>query len=213
MAETRESRFFYIGGVLCLDFVNTEPVQRGARVNLLGGFGDLLEWLEAADVLPVEAARRAERWSRLPEGTAVFRQAMRLRETLRDAAERLAAWKPVSNVTVRAVNRILASRPVYAQLTREGKGFRTRIEPLSNAALHLLVPVAESAAWLLEHGERSLVRRCESPECVLFFYDTTKNKSRRWCSMDGCGSRAKAVAYYRRKRAGRGIASGLHPSQ
>jgi predicted RNA-binding Zn ribbon-like protein len=68
--------------------------------------------------------------------------------------------------------------------------------------LHLLVPVAESAAWMLERGERSLLRRCENPECVLFFYDSTKNKRRRWCSMDSCGSRAKAAAYYRRHREG-----------
>jgi hypothetical protein len=26
-------------------------------------------------------------------------------------------------------------------------------------------------------------------------------RSRRWCSMDGCGSRAKAAAYYRRRHA------------
>ena len=44
--------------------------------------------------------------------------------------------------------------------------------------------------------------RQEGENCVRYFYDTTKNRRRRWCSMDGCGSRAKAAAYYRRRKAG-----------
>ena len=192
--------FIFVANLRCLDFVNTEPIIRGERLDLLGSFEDLLSWLEIAEVIPPEAARRAKRWTKSDEGEAVFRQAMRLRATLKDAAERLAAGKPVSQETVKTVNRILASRPVYPQLTQEGKRFVTHLVPVADAPLHLLVPVAESAAWLLEHGEPSLVRRCENPECVLLFYDTTKNKKRRWCSMDGCGSRAKAMAYYRRQR-------------
>jgi predicted RNA-binding Zn ribbon-like protein len=192
--------FILIANLSWLDFVNTEPVMGGARVDLLGNLQDLLSWLEAADVLPPEAARRAKRWAGSPEGDVVFRQAIRLRATLREAAERLAAGKPVSPETVKAVNHILASRPVYPQLIQQGRHYSTQLVSVSDAPLHLLVPVAESAAWLLEHGDRSLVRQCENPACVLFFYDTTKNKKRRWCSMDGCGSRAKAMAYYRRQR-------------
>lgn len=29
--------------------------------------------------------------------------------------------------------------------------------------------------------------------CILFFYDTTKNYSRRWCSMSACGNRMKVA--------------------
>ena len=82
---------------------------------------------------------------------------------------------------------------------RRGGKLVTRREPASGSAVQLLLPVAESAAWLLEHGDPSLVRRCDGTECVLVFYDTTRNRSRRWCSMEGCGSRAKAGAYYRRQ--------------
>jgi predicted RNA-binding Zn ribbon-like protein len=195
--------FIFVGNLPCIDFVNTEPIIQGERVDLLTGFDELVNWLEASEAIMKGSARRAKRWSGSSEGETVFRQAIRLRETLRDAVERLSAGKLVSPETVKVVNRILASRPVYRQLLQEGRGYITRLEPVSEVPLHLLVPVAESAAWLLEHGDRSLVRQCENPECVLFFYDTTKNKTRRWCSMDGCGSRAKAMAYYRRKKEGR----------
>jgi predicted RNA-binding Zn ribbon-like protein len=64
--------------------------------------------------------------------------------------------------------------------------------------MQLIVPIAEAAADLLCHGDLSLVKKCGNPRCILFFYDTTKNHARRWCSMAGCGNRMKAAAHYRR---------------
>jgi predicted RNA-binding Zn ribbon-like protein len=113
-------------------------------------------------------------------------------------AERLAAGKSVDRNSIEQINRVLALRPTYRQVEMKGNKFVSRHHTLSESARHPLVPVAESAVWLLEQGDTSLLRQCENPECVLFFYDTTKNKRRRWCSMDACGSRAKAAAYYRR---------------
>jgi predicted RNA-binding Zn ribbon-like protein len=115
--------------------------------------------------------------------------------------ERLAAGKAVTAETIAAINQVLGSRPVYRCLSRQGAAIVSTLASADERAIHLLAPVAESAAWLLEHGNRALLRRCENPGCVLYFYDTTRNARRRWCSMSGCGSRAKAAAYYRRKRA------------
>jgi len=195
----RPPDYLFVGHLLCLDLVNTQPVRDGARVDLLEGFGGLVRWLRAAGALTEEAARRAlERWDGSDAGEAAFAEARALRAAVRSGAERLAAGKPAGQGMVRGVNRILAARPAYRRLVRQGEGFVTRLEPVSQSALQLLVPVAESAAWLLEHGDRRLVRRCGGSGCVLLFYDTTKNRSRRWCSMEACGSRAKAGAYYRR---------------
>lgn len=194
------SDFPLVGNLLWLDFVNTEPERDGERVDLLPGFGDLIAWLQAAAGLPADEARQAARWEGRAEGQAVLREALALRAALRDEAERLAEGKSVGQRTVSAINRVLASRPAYRELVREGKRWIARERSLSSSRHHLLVPIAESAAWLLEHGDPSLVRRCEGSSCVLFFYDTTRNRSRRWCSMEGCGSRAKAAAYYRRTR-------------
>jgi predicted RNA-binding Zn ribbon-like protein len=36
------------------------------------------------------------------------------------------------------------------------------------------------------------VRRCAHPDCVLHFYDVSRNGTRRWCSMALCGNRTKA---------------------
>ncbi|HEX6669024.1 MAG TPA: ABATE domain-containing protein [Gemmatimonadales bacterium] len=192
--------FPLVGNLLWLDFVNTEPVLDGARVDLLHDVEDLVAWLQTADA-PPQPTRPALRGG-TSEGRAVFREALALRAALRAGAERLAEGKPPGEELVRAINRVLAERPGYRELVREGKGWVTRVRPVTISARQVLVPIAESAAWLLEHGDPSLVRRCEGSACVLLFYDTTRNRSRRWCSMEGCGSRAKAAAYYRRTRGG-----------
>lgn len=191
--------FYFVGNLLCLDFVNTEVIVRGTKVDLLGGFADFIEWLRAARQLSDGNARLAmERWGRTSEGKLAFSDALSLRAALRRMAERLTAGKPLDRATLDGINSVLASRPAYRQVERQGKKYTSRLMTLSESPRHLLVPIAESAAWLLEQGDMSLLRRCENPNCILYFYDTTKNKRRRWCSMDACGSRAKAAAYYRR---------------
>src|SRR5262245_40975150 len=193
--------FYFVGNLTCLDFVNTEIIARGERVDLLSGFADLVRWLQAATLLTAAEARTTEkRWDNTAEGKAAFNEAVSLRGALRAMAERLAAGKPRDRASIEPINRLLASRPTYRQLELKGNKVVSQTQTLSESARHLLVPIAESAAWLLEHGDMSLLRRCENPDCILFFYDTTKNKRRRWCSMDACGSRAKAAAYYRRLR-------------
>lgn len=66
------------------------------------------------------------------------------------------------------------------------------------------------AAWLaadsylrLLAADPERIRRCANAECILHFFDTSKNGARRWCSMAGCGNRAKAARHYDRARSGR----------
>ena len=194
--------YYFIGNLLCLDFVNTEIVSRGERVDLLKGLSGFTEWLRAAGRLsPAEARAAEQRWSTTSEGKAAFLEAISLRGQLRVMAERLTSGKTAGQGAIDAINRVLASRASYPQVVRKGDGYATVVQSATESPRHLLVPIAESAAWLLEHGDLSYLRRCENPICILYFYDTTKNKRRRWCSMEACGSRAKAAAYYRRLRA------------
>jgi predicted RNA-binding Zn ribbon-like protein len=205
-AEDREQgrSFLILGNLSCLDLVNTEAMSEGKPVDLLAGFADLVAWLARVGVLAEPAAQAArDRWEGRAEATAVFRRAVTLRASLRQMVERLAQGKGPTEEQVGQINRVLAERPAYRQLVRMGRGFGSTLVAERESVMHLLVPVAESAAWLVEHGDLSLLRRCENPRCILYFYDTTRNRRRRWCSMAGCGSRAKAAAYYRRKRGAR----------
>lgn len=51
---------------------------------------------------------------------------------------------------------------------------------------------------LLRTAPPGRLRRCDGAGCVLWFLDTSRNGRRRWCSMAGCGNRAKVKAHYDR---------------
>jgi predicted RNA-binding Zn ribbon-like protein len=62
-----------------------------------------------------------------------------------------------------------------------------------------LWPLAVSALDLLRHGPLDRLKACE--DCPWLFLDTSRNRSRRWCSMEDCGTRVKMRRY--RAKAGR----------
>lgn len=52
---------------------------------------------------------------------------------------------------------------------------------------------------LQSHGAWPRLKACTDEECQWAFYDTTRNHSRTWCSMDVCGNRQKTRRYRARK--------------
>ena len=64
----------------------------------------------------------------------------------------------------------------------------------------MLCPVVRDAADLLTSRELERVGRCADERCGWLFVDTSRNRSRRWCSMESCGNRAKARRHYRKSR-------------
>lgn len=199
--DNESSSFYFIANQLALDLVNTQAVDSGREVDLLPDFDALLRWCREAGILPERSfSQFARKWKNTAEGTAGIKTALELRFELRKAAEQMAAKKPVSPKAIELLNKVLSESndrqvlvPVDGRIERH---FHREI----NSPVQLLVPVAEAAADLLTAGDPKLVRKCESPDCILWFYDTTKNHARRWCSMAGCGNRAKASAHYQRKR-------------
>jgi predicted RNA-binding Zn ribbon-like protein len=69
-----------------------------------------------------------------------------------------------------------------------------------------LWPILWSAAELLTSDEREQVRECAGSACTWLFLDRSRNRSRRWCSMQTCGNRAKARRHYGRRGRSRRMA-------
>src|SRR5918996_1412243 len=61
-----------------------------------------------------------------------------------------------------------------------------------------------TAGDLLTGGDLERLGLCDDPECGGLFLDTSKNHSRRWCSMALCGNAAKSRRHAARVRAARG---------
>jgi predicted RNA-binding Zn ribbon-like protein len=199
--EVSESKFIFVGNHRCLDFINTRIVDKGSPVDMLGDFSDLLNWMVQAQVLEErEANWELLKWNGKPEGKDVFQQALEFRAVLRNMVERIVQEKPVKQPTIEKINELLRHRLGYTQLTRLRSGFETLFYVESRNPIQLIVPLAESASDLLCHADFSLIKRCDNPDCILYFYDVSKNHARRWCSMNICGNRMKVAAHYRRHR-------------
>jgi predicted RNA-binding Zn ribbon-like protein len=191
--------FFFIADHRALDFVNTEVAIGGAPRDLLDGFADLVAWLERAGALERTAARKAlAAWGGKRAGQAVLEEARALRAAVHRLADAAVEGRPVPRAVVARVNELLGRGTSVARVVPEEGGFVTRRALRLRDPVDLLVPVAEAVADFLCHADLGRVRRCTHPACVLYFLDTTKNGTRRWCDMRACGNRANAAAYYRR---------------
>jgi predicted RNA-binding Zn ribbon-like protein len=76
----------------------------------------------------------------------------------------------------------------------------TRFAPDRLTCRCVLVPAVLDALELARDLP-GRVRECAAEPCDLLYLDTSRNRSRRWCSMERCGARSKAAAYYWRRRA------------
>jgi predicted RNA-binding Zn ribbon-like protein len=58
-------------------------------------------------------------------------------------------------------------------------------------------------AAAVEHGRWERLKACPREECEWAFYDKSKNRSGRWCTMESCGNIEKAKAFRERNRGAR----------
>jgi predicted RNA-binding Zn ribbon-like protein len=200
--EPPDISFLFVGNHPCLDFINTKPVVDGQPVDLLATFSDLLAWFRQAHLLSKEGStKRLERqWAGETKGQQILEEARAFREALREMVQRIAEGRAVPQGSVEGINELLRYRLGYPQLTRRRDTFSRDFQTESEDAHQLLGLLAEAASDLLCTCDLSLIKKCQNPACVLFFYDTTKNHARHWCSMSLCGNRSKVAAHYHRHR-------------
>jgi predicted RNA-binding Zn ribbon-like protein len=197
----RERAFKFVANSLCLDFVNTLRLRDGQMLDLLQDIEDLFAWCVAAQIIPpARAGTMLQELRARREVQSILEQALALRTALVDMAQRLARGTSVARQTVGMVNALLGQWQGQVELVRGKRRYEKRLQLALTRPIHLLVPIAESAADLLSSADLRLVKKCQSSDCLIYFYDTTKNHSRSWCSMELCGNRAKAAAHYERQQ-------------
>lgn len=69
------------------------------------------------------------------------------------------------------------------------------VEPAGSGILGALGSVLAAVATVRTRGEWERFKLCPADDCAWAFYDTSRNRSRRWCSMEVCGNRAKVRSY------------------
>jgi predicted RNA-binding Zn ribbon-like protein len=167
------------GEPLALDLLNTRWNKEGVTQDLLGDLDGLTVWL-AANGLD----------GRFTADEATLRHTLTARDALKKAVDGSLAQG------ADAVDAVLAHGRIRATLTAGGPG---EVPEFGDPSW--------GPAWLAARGYLELlsaapdrIRACSGHACILHFFDTSRNGTRRWCSMAACGNRAKASRHYARSK-------------
>lgn len=176
----------FFGGHVALDLLNTvERLETAAPIELLRTWADLLAWAQRAGVVTAAEAR-ALATTRAPGEPARVRE---LRDTLRAAL----LGEPAGLEPLRAA----WLDALAAADLRAGDGLAAGWPTGPAAVRHRLA--AAAFGLLCDPAAVARVRRCDGHGCGGMFLDASRNRSRRYCSTDGCGNRERV----RRHRARR----------
>ena len=181
-----------VGDHLALDMLNTEARDDGTAIDFWTSADDVLAWLSRQNIAAKGVVNHQE----------LLAQAHALRTLARRLIVRRQEGKSDTDADIAGLNRYLHASVSAPHLERDDEGQLKLTRTASGATVAaLLGPLAEAVAQLLVEGDFALVRQCEHPDCILWFYDRTKSHKRRWCSMAVCGNRYKAAQF--RQRASR----------
>jgi predicted RNA-binding Zn ribbon-like protein len=192
-----------IGGELCLDFTNTVSTRKGGLSReYLTSYPELVEWSRHARTLSDEEAKvlLQETTHHPDRAAAALEWAIVLRETLYRIFSAIAHNRQPEGVDLVTMNRALRDAMSRLEVVPMADRFAWTWVADEADFDNPLWPVVRSAAQLLTSDDLARVCECARDGCDWLFVDTSKNHSRRWCSMAMCGSRVKSRRYYRRKK-------------
>jgi predicted RNA-binding Zn ribbon-like protein len=189
--------FIFVGDHPAIDFANTLSMFQGQLTEQFRVWADVLAWLSLAGLstdpaLQITASRSAE----------AVKSVVQLRRAWKAELDELVAGRKVSDNFIKQLNHLLAEDIFRETLHRSGKtGFQLgrSASQLSGERLALAILSRQIAHFLAEANFDYLHRCANTTSCVLYFYDTTKNHRRQWCSTAVCGNRHKVAAFRKRQ--------------
>jgi predicted RNA-binding Zn ribbon-like protein len=180
-----------------------EELSPERESELLVSFANTLDVDEETDALATpEEARGWLRESPAAAGdprldAAGHRRLVELREALR-ALLRANNGGETAEEELAPLGRAAAAGSLQATV---GTGGAVRIEPAGEGADAFEARLLLAIARLQELGVWPRLKICPADDCQWAFVDSSRNRSRQWCSMDVCGNRSK-TRRYRSRRSG-----------
>jgi predicted RNA-binding Zn ribbon-like protein len=193
-----------LGGHIALDFINTARGEGGDELfECLRRYEDLVAWSYHVGLLSDSGASRLLREARKrpSESKTTFRRALDLRNALGEVFYAITQGRRPPTADLETVHNAHRDALAHARLSRNDQGFAWTWTQGDDLA-RMIWPVVYKATDLLTTGELHRVKSC--PGCGWLFLDASKNRSRRWCTMEnGCGTHEKMRRYIARRAAKR----------
>ena len=204
-----------VGGRLILDFINTaggrrpEPSQSKADPDAvvivgdkLNHYFDLLAWANHTGLLNEQDLQRLMREAgrREDEAAKVLERAVALREAGYRICRSIMGKRQPRPSDLDLLNREVAIARCHERLAAASDGFVWEWMGNTSELDRMLWPVAGSAAELLTTGDLTRVHACGGQDCGWLFEDSSRNRSRQWCTMQDCGNLSKVRRFRTRLR-------------
>jgi predicted RNA-binding Zn ribbon-like protein len=183
-----------VGGALAFDLTNTSSGRGGPRwLEHLQSAGNVVDWARHAKILTARDTGRLHRLVAADRRLAarLFDGMIGLREVIHSVGVEIAATARARRKHMDQLVRIHAECLARARLVPSASTFVWVWDPADSPVEAVLGPIVLSALSVLTGTDLSRIKRCPGDHCGWLFFDTTKNKGRRWCEMEVCGNRAK----------------------
>jgi predicted RNA-binding Zn ribbon-like protein len=191
-------------GWLCLDFANTAEWHLSSQpTERLTSYAELIAWARAINLLPDRAAQQLLRAAdqHPAEAARVLDRAVALREAIYRIFVAVTEGKSPPVDDQATLNAELSRSLNKSRLVWNKAGFDWGRQGEDSDLDQVLWWVLRSATNLLTSEDIQRVGVCADDRgCGWLFYDTSRNRTRQWCSMRGCGNRAKARRHYEKVR-------------
>lgn len=204
LSQTNLDRFDHNSGDISLSFTNTNDWHASDHPEeILHTYNDLILWAKSLQVVSPEEADQL--WhlagQRPIEAEDVYRRAIQLRESLYRIFTTIIRGEKLPVRDLDTLNHEISSSYSNIRVVNKTEGFEWSWDRNPEALEKVIWPIAKAAANLLTSGQLDRLGQCADDRgCGWLFLDTSRNRSRQWCSMESCGNRAKAKRYYNRTR-------------
>jgi predicted RNA-binding Zn ribbon-like protein len=181
------------GGHVALDFVNTvDSWIRPPTRNYVDDFDKLVRWTCQVGLIDRECADRILNQTTPSRARTEHRNAMEMREVLHRTFGSIADCAQPSERDIAYLNAVLKPARANQNFIPSDASFAWTWAGNCDSRSPIML-VALTAADLLERQDLARLKRCPGPDgCGWLFLDESRNRSRKWCSMDYCGNFAKA---------------------
>jgi predicted RNA-binding Zn ribbon-like protein len=200
----KSDRWDLDAGHRALDFANTMDWHLSDHPkDRLRAYEDFTDWAREGRVISPAQKRAldAEALAHPARAQKALAAARQLRDTLQRLFDAEALEKPANPSAQELLKAAVAKAVTNASLDRSAGGINFTWSDVSRDLEYPLGAVAWMAMELLSSDARKMIGRCADDRgCGFLFLDTSKNHSRRWCSMESCGNRAKARRHYQARK-------------
>jgi predicted RNA-binding Zn ribbon-like protein len=190
-----EGTYKLIGEEISFDFLNTIS-WRGTKWqhDWLHSPQNFIAWALAAGIATVRKAKELKMQSNAVLADQL-KQVHAIRNDLYNILTPFVHHKELSTGSIEKINNMIHKIVKHRHI--DSKTHQWIWDDPQNLA-EVLAPVIWNAALVITDLDRSRIKYC--PACEWVFYDTTKNRGRKWCDMEDCGSRDKSLRYYHRSK-------------